>query len=162
MGRITKTLIAGTAAVGLLYVGGRYDLDDKIRAVYEAGKQEVKEILQEYKSRFSDANNTEQHYPLTLAEIAYQKRVEISHASAYVVAQTPPVQTQIIEDIYRGLSQATLIQVVVAGYDRLSYNNKILAYEKLTNRLEIESLLSDNMDLSGSHCDPTFNIKACR
>ncbi|MBI5002478.1 hypothetical protein HZC31_03775 [Candidatus Woesearchaeota archaeon] len=130
MGTITRIALGTTAALGLLYVGGVYNLDDKITAAYQTAKHEYMKAGQEY---FCPG------FGLETITVQEQKIMpETSDLSLYIAGLPADVQGEIFTEMYRGLPEERREDVLAAGFNTLSYDGKLETLDAMAKSFEKE------------------------
>ena len=139
MRAITRIVVGTTVAVGLLYVGGLYDLDDRPAAAYQTARQESVKAAQEY---FCPG------FGLETITVQEQKIMpETSDLSLYIAGLPADVQGEIFTEMYRGLPEKRREDVLAAGFNTLSYDGKLETLDAMAKSFEKEMARERRIEL---------------
>lgn len=141
MRTVTKIILATTAAIGLLYAGDRYNVNEKMSALYQKQKEYVMGSLQypsEQGNTFQSGITKVKETPKKSfsSERVAQKSREQSDLSLYVAAQPLETQMEIFREMYRGIPEKTQQALLVTGFNALSYDGKIETLDAMAKSLE--------------------------
>lgn len=139
MGIITRIAVGTTTAVGLLYVGGVCNIDDKIAAAYQTARQESVKAAQEY---FCPG------FGLETITVQEQKIMpETSDLSLYIAGLPADIQGEIFTEMYRGLPEKRREDVLLVGFNNLSYDGKLETLDAMAKSFEKEMARERRIEL---------------
>ncbi len=122
---VTKVAVGIVGGAGLLYLGGVFDLDDKISNAYGATKTYIADSVKSSVCGEVELSGNTERMSEELAD--------------YVAQQSPHEQRRIASAVYDALSPSMQENVVENGFKRLPYDSKVAVLETMVDTLKRES-----------------------
>jgi hypothetical protein len=129
MGTITKAAAVVIGGTGLLYLGGVFNLDDKIRYAYDATKAYIGQSVRSSVCSEAALPTDQTTAPDKLAD--------------YVAQQSPHQQRVIASTVYDALPAHAQENFVEDGFKKLPYDSKVAVLETMVDVLQKESRVQD-------------------